>query len=71
MEEAPPTDMQEDTNDELADGEAAVGHTAHRLVDCSGDVLDTTVHWVSERTHSAAGIVHYQAMAHQVKVLQR
>ena len=69
MEEAPPTDMQEDKHT-LADGEAAVGHTSHCLVGCSGDVLDTTVHWASERTHSAAGIVHYQVMAHQVKVLQ-
>ena len=70
MEEAPATDMQADKHDELADGEAAGGHTAHCVVGCSGDVLDTTVHWASERTHSAAGIAHYQAMAHQVKVLQ-
>ena len=67
-EEAPATDMQadwwEDMLDELADGEATGRHIPHCLV---GDAL---VHCVSERTHSAAGIVHYRAMAHQVKVLQ-
>ena len=70
MEEAPPTDMQADKHDELADREVAVGHIAHCVVGCSGDVLDATTYWESERTHSVAGIVHYQAMAHQVKVLQ-
>ena len=73
-EEAPATDMQaywlEDMPDELADGEDTGSHVPHRLVGCSGDVLDATKHCASEQTHSAADIVHYRAMAHQVKVLQ-
>ena len=51
-------DWWEDMPDELADGEAPGRRTPHRLV---GDVL---VHCVSERIHSATGIVHYRAMAH-------